>query len=85
MKLTELSPRYSPPSISFQCPKCRIGIVSVWLQEGAPAEPYHGCNGLPPNFETLTITPSIADEGKCTASNRGCTGWHGFITNGEVQ
>lgn len=27
-------------------------------------------------FETLTLTPSILDKGRC--------GWHGFVTNGEV-
>jgi len=88
MRLVELNPQYEPPSalgapdrITFVCPKCRKGVVLVWLKEGEPKSPLHGCNKLPPNFETLTVQPSIASEGQC----RHCPGWHGFITNGEVQ
>ncbi len=90
MRLSELHPLYqhppddlSPGRLSFRCPKCQLGIVSVWLVAGSPnlALGAHGCNKLPVDIETLTVTPSIADEGNC----RRCPGWHGHITNGEVE
>lgn len=82
MRLIELNPQYtaSPPGITFQCPRCRLGVVNVRLRQGEPKDGVHGCNALPPNFDTLTITPSIADDGLC----RRCPGWHGLITDGEV-
>lgn len=83
MRLSELNPRYfeAPDRIAFNCPRCRLGVVTVWLKEGSALGSFHGCDGLPPNFETITINPSIADEGLC----RRCPGWHGFITDGEVM
>jgi hypothetical protein len=67
----------------FNCPSCRLGLVGVNLVQGeaCPDMGAHGCNKLPPDFATISITPSIAMEGKC----RRCPGWHGFVTNGEVS
>ena len=83
LRLNDLNPVYQDTKhgLSFQCPSCRKGIVSITLKEGAAAPPAHGCDRLPPNFATISITPSIAAEGTC----RRCFGWHGFITNGKVQ
>jgi hypothetical protein len=59
--------------------------VLVWLVLGdQPLNGAHAANVLPPDWDRMTITPSIADEGKCTGTNRGCPGWHGHIVNGEV-
>ena len=88
LRLVDLNPMYyeasgnAPDRIAFTCPRCRLGVVTVWLKEGdaLPERGMHGCDRLPPDFETITITPSIADEGKC----RRCPGWHGHITNGKV-
>lgn len=87
MRLTDLSPAFDAidQSISFHCPFCRLGVVSVGLVEGEPEGDRHGCNKLPPDFATLTITPSVADEGRCSRTNRGCAGWHGFIINGNIE
>ncbi|RAK51621.1 hypothetical protein [Phenylobacterium soli] len=91
VKLTALDPHASdvPPgcdgAMNFLCPLCRKGRVSVWLVVGGePRNGAHVTNVLPPAWDQMTITPSIADEGKCTRTARGCPGWHGFITNGEV-
>lgn len=93
-RLADLNPsaRTTPPpgadaAITFQCPLCRRGLVSVWLVLGGePRNGAHVTNVLPPAWEQMTISPSIADEGKCTAQRRnGCPGWHGFIVNGAVQ
>lgn len=93
MRLAELDPqgRVSalPPdidaSLNFRCPLCRKGRVLVWLVRGnEPRNGAHATTALPPDWDGMTITPSIADEGKCTRTNRGCPGWHGHIVNGEV-
>jgi hypothetical protein len=89
VKLTDLNAKFleNPNRIVFNCPRCRQGIVSVWVKQGDPGLDgvTHGCDRVPPDLTTVTITPSIADEAKCTASNRGCPGWHGHIINGEVR
>lgn len=88
MRLTDLNPivtQRSPEGwvqFAFTCPACRKGVVSVRCQLGTEGNGCHGANILPPDWDRLTITPSIADEGLCTRSP--CPGWHGFITNGEV-
>lgn len=90
-RLTDLDPQQSGAhagidgAFNFQCPLCRKGRVSVWVVVGGePRNGAHVANILPPAWDQLTITPSIADEGLCSRTNRGCPGWHGFITNGEV-
>jgi hypothetical protein len=90
-RLTDLSPAVGdiPPgcdgSFNFSCPLCRKGRVVVWLVLGGePRNGAHVTNVLPPAWDRMTIRPSVADEGKCTRTNRGCPGWHGHITNGEV-
>jgi hypothetical protein len=94
MRLTDLRPKWRPTpvadvdaAITFLCPACRKGIVSVWLVLGGePRKGAHVANVLPPAWDAMTIRPSIADEGRCTAAKRtGCPGWHGFITNGEAS
>lgn len=88
MRLTDLGPSYRPGQgmagstgrLDFKCPRCRLGVVCVDLVEGEQRDGAHGCNQLPPDFETISITPSVADEGLC----RRCPGWHGHITNGAI-
>jgi hypothetical protein len=92
MRLTDLKPSVSdtPPgcdaAFNFLCPLCRKGRVSVWLVLGGdPRNGAHVANVAPPAWDQLTVSPSIADEGKCTAHRRnGCPGWHGHIVNGEA-
>lgn len=85
-RLTDLSPKYwhdgTVGHLSFTCPNDRRGVVMAWLVEGEPNPKLkaHGASKLPPDFDTLTVTPSVAGEGQC----RHCSGWHGHITNGEV-
>lgn len=92
VKLTDLDPQMqsAPPladgAFNFICPACRKGrvIVHVVLGELRPDVHAHAVNALPPAWDEMTITPSIADEGRCSQSNRGCPGWHGFITEGRI-
>jgi hypothetical protein len=74
-------PHRADARIAFTCPKCRKGAVFVDIRVGDALGGIHGANHLPPPWDDLTITPSIAYEGKCTR----CEGWHGHITNGDVQ
>jgi hypothetical protein len=90
-RLTDLSPALSSAhdgidaAFNFACPLCLKGRISVWLVLGGESRNgAHVTNVLPPAWDQMTITPSIADEGRCSRSNRGCSGWHGHITNGEV-
>lgn len=92
MRLRDLDPSISDTpqgadaAFNFLCPLCRKGRVLVWLVLGSePRNGAHVTTALPPAWDQMTITPSISDEGKCTAQPRnGCPGWHGFIRNGEV-
>jgi hypothetical protein len=80
--------------IAFLCPKCRKHEISVafWsgpqrdaVQVGVAAygpvikRMWHREGSL--GFRDLTLTPSVNREN----SNDKCGGWHGNITNGEVQ
>lgn len=93
MRLTELDPRVGDPTngadagFNFICPLCRKGRVVVAVVLGAQREGIHahGSTALPPEWDRMTLTPSIADEGKCSGTSRGCLGWHGFIVEGEVR
>lgn len=85
-RLVELDPKVTRKDefgvqFCFMCPHCRLGVISVRCCLGHPSiHGEHGANVLPPDWDNLTLTPSINDEGLC----RRCPGWHGFITNGEV-
>lgn len=70
--------------IWFSCPLCRKGVVMVNLVLGDPdtKRGAHGVNIAPPAWDQMTISPSIADEGKCTRPP--CPGWHGYVIGGEV-
>lgn len=100
MKLEELKPllgqsAYSgAQSLLFLCPLCRQRMVSIdiWAGKDGPLEYeagkviklWHAEQGPNKDWATLSITPSI-DAQHNTPSASGCTGWHGFITNGEVK
>lgn len=93
MRLLDLDPCVSDTpngcdaAFNFRCPLCGRGRVSVWLVLGAQREGVHAhaTTALPPAWDSMTISPSIAAEGRCTRTNRGCPGWHGHIVNGEVR
>lgn len=91
MRLADLSPVVGDTApgcdagFNFACPLCHKGRVSVWVVLGGePRNGAHVTNVLPPAWDQMTLSPSIADEGRCTRSNRGCPGWHGHIINGEA-
>lgn len=81
-------------SLSFLCPLCRQRMVSVDIWSGpstvleyAPGKTiklWHAEQGPNKDWATLSITPSV-DAVHHRASESGCVGWHGFVTNGEVQ
>lgn len=86
-RLSQLHPEHheSPnPSadvrINFICPGCFQGRVLVDLRLGEPKDAAHGANALPPAWDAITITPSIAAEGTCNH----CPGWHGFVQGGLI-
>lgn len=92
MKLAELEPHISWPgeryqSLYFLCPACRKHEVGVEIWNGPSGvfegvKLWHGEQGPDRDFDTLSITPSIA----CGPSEKHeCAGWHGFITDGEIQ
>lgn len=99
-KLEDLNPTLGPSafhgaqSLSFLCPLCRQRMVSIDIWNGkegllqyAPDKTiklWHGTQGPERDWGTLSITPSIDAVHHKPAAN-GCTGWHGFITNGEVK
>lgn len=99
MRLEQLNPilgasAYSgAQSLSFLCPLCRQRMVSIdiWAGKAGPLEyepgkviklwrAEQGPNG---DWATLSITPSIDGQHHKPSAN-GCTGWHGFITDGEA-
>lgn len=90
-RLSDLSPQIGDTpegcdgSFNFACPACRSGRIVVWLVLGdQPRNRAHATNLLPPQWDHMTITPSIAADNGCTRANRGCPGWHGHIVNGEA-
>lgn len=93
MRLADLDPQPGSPTagadaaFNFICPLCRKGRVVVAIVLGAQREGVHahGSTALPPEWDRMTLTPSIADEGKCSGTSRGCPGWHGHIINGEAS
>ena len=69
--------------VSFDCPcgKCGVRVYVAFtnpLDGGAPYIPDHPTwERTGDTFETLTLRPSILRVGGC--------GWHGFVTDGEIQ
>ncbi len=69
--------------VAFDCPcgdrsedhRCYVPFAQP-IGPG-PYVPEKGWKRTGDTFDTLTLEPSIQRIGKC--------GWHGFITNGEVQ
>jgi hypothetical protein len=93
VKLTNLDPQVGDTpagadgAFNFICPRCRKGRVTVAVVLGSqrPGVHAHATTALPPAWDQMSVTPSIADEGLCTGTARGCSGWHGHIANGEVS
>lgn len=100
MQLEQLGPRLERAEwsgaqrLSFYCPNCQQRRITVDIWEGKHGvleyEPgkriklWHATQGPHRDWATLSITPSIDDQhGK--PADSGCTGWHGFVTNGNVQ
>ncbi len=86
-RLSQLHPEASPSPnpaadvrINFICPGCFRGRVLVDLRLGEPRDGAHGTNALPPQWDAMTITPSIAAEGSCNH----CPGWHGHLQQGLI-
>jgi hypothetical protein len=91
MRLADLNPQVgdkpdlADASFNFRCPLCGNGRIVVWVVLGGePRNGAHVANVLPPAWDAMSLTPSVADEGRCTGTNRGCPGWHGHIINGEA-
>lgn len=98
--LEELGAHFIPCDYSgaqmlvFRCPKCRQRpiTVNIWNAKAtelqyAPGKTirlHQATQGPGKSWSTLSITPSIDDHhGK--PSDSGCTGWHGFVTNGVAE
>jgi len=90
-KLSDLDPTFVPDNhlygttgqLRFLCPACRRHPISVNVIEGPPNGPYHGMDGTPPDWDRISIHPSI-DASNAKGIGKHC-GWHGFITNGEAK
>lgn len=65
--------------------------VDIWegnagdleISPGKVEKLWHAEQGPYRDWATLSITPSIDTTHNSPAAN-GCTGWHGFVTNGEA-
>lgn len=55
-----------------------VGLTNP-IDGGPPFDPRPGAqwSRVGETFDTLTLRPSILDKGRC--------GWHGFVTDGQVQ
>lgn len=100
MNIEQLGAHFTPSEysgaqrLSFRCPTCRQRTICVDIWEGRATvleyEPgkrlklWHAEQGPQRDLASLSITPSIDDQhGK--PADTGCTGWHGFVTNGEAR
>jgi hypothetical protein len=88
MRLADLNPKVTSRTdayvqFGFQCPACRLGTLTVRCRVGEQddANGIHSANVEPPDWDRLSLAPSVAGNGLC----RRCPGWHGFITDGEIR
>ena len=87
MRLADLNPRFYARQrgrgvLDFDCPVCgkrgcRVGASTTSGEPFAEGGVnYHRMIGTPPNWDDITISPSIDMRSGCH--------WHGHVTNGEV-
>jgi hypothetical protein len=91
MRLSQLRPQFYRSVedarrgyLTFDCPKCPADKKHRFTISTFEAVPLMGISGAkrwalagsPPDWDTVSLSPSIALQEQCR--------WHGFITNGEV-